>query len=177
MLAPWAWDQTKILVWLFLFWNFLFSQRVILHLPRWAQILTAVLICFPGYQQWVSGLPAHQKPVRLFSVSEAQEMKRLTRDLNVTESVLTAPTYSHPILATGQQLWMGYDGHLWSHQLNYEKKKAWLASVKEADRISAEFPQNLVPPRWVLFGAHEKVILKHQITEGTDQWTLKLFGE
>lgn len=175
MLAPWAWDQTKVLIWLFVFWNFLFFHRVLLRFPIWAQIIFTGAVCFPGYHQWVSGLPVHQTPVKLFSVPEVLEMKRLTSNLKVTEAVLTAPTYFHPILSTGQQMWMGYDGHLWSHQLDYGKQKAWLEGVKTADSLSAEFPQNLFAPRWVLFSSHEKATLKSQIEDGTAEWKLETF--
>ena len=37
--------------------------------------------------------------------------------------LLHAPAYNDPALLTGRRLLMGYDGHLWSHGLDYMPRK------------------------------------------------------
>lgn len=153
MLAPWDWDQTKVFVWLYLYWNFLFFHFVWKKSGPFLRALAVGLILFPGFQQWLSSFPAYQSQVKLWEIAEVDEMQKLVKNLNVHESVVVVPGYNHPILATGQQIWMSYEGHLWAHQVNSAPNKKIVEAINSKNKDSL---MNLKhKPHWILIQTHE----------------------
>lgn len=114
MLAPWAWDQIKILLWIYIFWLIVLRQAwVRWGIVRWGLI---VLLLWPGLQQlWQARKAA---PIAILSQESVVESELLVKNILVQDRVLAAPVYNHPLHWTGQALVMGFDGHVWSQGLN-----------------------------------------------------------
>lgn len=170
MLAPWEWDQIKILIWIYFYWNFLFARQLWENWRPWVKAFALVAVFFFGFHQWISGLPGLQPAQKLWSVAETELAAKAVAGIDVRDAVLVAPGYDHPILATGQQLWFGYEGHLWSHQLDYAENKRLLDIVKE--NRSADIDPALLAPRWVLFGPRERDILGAHASQEIFDWQL-----
>jgi len=154
MLAPWDWDQTKVFLWLYLYWNFLFYRFIWKSCGPLQRAFIVGLILFPGFQQWLSSFPAYQSQVKVWDIDEAEEMQRLVKDLSVNESVVVVPGHNHPILATGQQIWMGYEGHTWAHQVNSAPNKKVLEAINSKDKDSLNKFEHR--PNWILIQNHEQ---------------------
>jgi len=47
--------------------------------------------------------------------------------------IACAPEYNHPVLMLGHPVVCGYEGHLWSHGLDYKKRLATLNSIMNGE--------------------------------------------
>lgn len=120
MMAPWNWDQTKILLWIYL--GLSVGMGLVLRriLPRAIALVLLVMLHVPGFVQFSGGLGPNLKKQALWTVEDQQAVQNLVSMLPVEERVLVAPSPHHPILATGQAIVAGYPGHLWSQGLSIQ---------------------------------------------------------
>ncbi len=127
-LAPWIWDNVKVLV-----YGFIATAPIVALLlatlwrrGRWWQVLVAVsmlVLTLSGVLDlWRVAAGAAQVDVfDRASVEFAQAVKDATAP---TDVILHAPIYNHPVFLTGRRSLMGYPGHLWTHGLSYAEREA-----------------------------------------------------
>jgi hypothetical protein len=132
-LSPWVWDNIKVLF----YWWMLSAPLVALllaHLWRRGRALrlaSAALLCTlalaGALDVWrvASGSERHLTFDR-DGVAFAELIKRTTRPHSL---ILHAPTYNHPVYLTGRRTLSGYDGHLWSHGIDYAQRHADLQRI------------------------------------------------
>ena len=127
-LAPWIWDNIKVLVYWFI-GSVPMAAVVLARLfegRRWrpvvAGMLLFVLTVAGGLDVWRVASGAFAS--RVYS-SEGIAFARL-----VTEStppgalIVHSPTYNHPVGLSGRRSFMGYLGHVWSHGLDGGAREA-----------------------------------------------------
>jgi len=121
-LAPWLWDNIKVLVywWLggvpivALLLARLWSDRTG---PRVAAVALAVVLMAAGALDVARATvgPSYQEFDR-----DGMALASLIREETPPNAViLTAPAYNTPVFLTGRRVFMGYVGHLWSNGLPY----------------------------------------------------------
>ncbi len=133
-LSPWVWDNIKVLF----YWWVLSAPLVALLLARlWrtggllirasALVMFAALIFSGALDVWraVSGASQHQTFDRA-GIKFAEMVKRTTAPRSL---ILHAPTYNHPVYLTGRRTLSGYEGHLWSHGLDYQRRAGDLKRI------------------------------------------------
>jgi len=123
--APWPWDNTKIMIWCWLAIVPFIWKYVCAPLPVPARGVVLSVLFFTGAISLVAGLDGRHG-YRLASRSELVETAALVAHLPIDTRFATAPDYAHPVLMAGRRVAMGYDGHLWSHGLDYQEDEAAL---------------------------------------------------
>ena len=126
-LAPWEWDNIKVLI----YW-YVGSIPFVAFAVSWmwrkatgAKIVAAgcvlVLIFSGSLDVWrtVSG----QIKSRVFDSEAVMVAERIKRSTAPTALFLNAPTYNSAIVLTGRQSLMRYPGHLGSHGIDYATRE------------------------------------------------------
>lgn len=134
MLAPWVWDNIKVLF----YWYVASAPLIALLLVRlWrsgimlratAVALLLALTLAGALDVW-SVVASEAVKIRVFDragVNFAAMMEQRTRPRSL---VLHAPTHNHPVFLTGRQSLMGYPGHIWTHGLNYQDREALIKRI------------------------------------------------
>jgi hypothetical protein len=122
-LAPWIWDNIKIL----LYWHVASAPLVALVLARlWhrrgiaraAAVLITVSLTLSGTLD-VWRVISRAVDLRIFT-REGIEFAALVRQKVPPQAIIVhAPTYNHPVFLAGRRSLMGYAGHVWSHGIAY----------------------------------------------------------
>lgn len=118
LIAPWPWDNTKLLIWGYLAVAPLLWTHLLAPSPLWLRALLCTALFASGALALLGGLDARHG-YKLASRSELAHTGFLLRSLGPNTRVACAPSYEHPALLLGQPVVMGYDGHLFSQGLDY----------------------------------------------------------
>jgi hypothetical protein len=130
-LAPWAWDNTKVMLWCYLLALPSIGTRVLspLALPWRAVALVGLL--FSGAVSVTAASIGSNPRLVVLNVAEYDAVCQALADVPVTERVATASTFNHPVALCGHPIVAGYPGHLWSHGLDAARVRDRLARLME----------------------------------------------
>jgi hypothetical protein len=117
--APWPWDNMKLMLWSWLviapyLWRALLSSW-----GFWLRLPIVVLLFASGASTLLAGLDGRHG-YELIKRSELDQTTWLLRDVDPDAVIACAPEYNHPVLMLGHPVVCGYEGHLWSHGLDYK---------------------------------------------------------
>lgn len=140
-LAPWAWDNIKVLF----VWHAASVPLVALVLARlWSQkggakiaarlaaaALLFCLVCAGSLDVW--RILSNPTPYQEFDASGIAFAKQIEAFTPPNAVLLHAPAYNHPALLSGRRLLLGYRGHLWSHGLNYDPRWKDVQAIYRGD--------------------------------------------
>ncbi len=115
MLAPWDWDNTKVMVWCFLLVLPPVFELAVRPLALSLRAALLVLLFLPGVVTVARASVPPRQPIVVADRLELESVCTAVRALGVGERVAAAPTFNHPVALCGQPLVAGYGGHLWSH--------------------------------------------------------------
>jgi hypothetical protein len=141
-LAPWPWDNIKVLI----YWSLASCPLVAAMLSylfaRRYAVLPATLIftglTLAGGLDVVRALSPAEN-IRLFG-KEEMEVASLLREKTPPRSIiLHAPIHNSVAALSGRQSIMGYPGHLWTHGINYRQREAEVLSAYRGGPETAEF--------------------------------------
>jgi hypothetical protein len=118
MVAPWDWDNIKVLIWPYLFLAWIAWRTWVRRLPAWAALAIGLFAFVSGTVSVVSSLPGSNPGVELYRASELWEAKAALADLPADAVLAVAPDPNHPAMYWGARVAMGYTGHLWSHGID-----------------------------------------------------------
>jgi hypothetical protein len=152
MLAPWEWDNTKVMIWCYLLMLPAAERLVIERLPSWGRVGLVALLLAPG----AFTLGASLSP-QAYGVAEADELSDVcqgVRALLPSGRVATVQTFNHPVALCGQPLVAGYAGHLWSHGIQAKPVEQALASLL-AGEPGWEGRARLLHARYLFWGPRE----------------------
>ncbi len=162
-LAPWVWDNIKVLV----YWFVASVPIVSFMLARWyrrgswyralAVTLALSLSAAGALDLWRVSSGAATLGVLSESAVTFAALAASATETNAT--VLHAPIYNHSIVLSGRRSFMGYPGHLWSQGLNSDRRerdiRAIYAGGPEAARLLAQYHID-----YVVVGADERLFSK-----------------
>ncbi len=118
MVAPWDWDNIKVLIWLYLIISWLAWRTWVMKLSSSAALLIAFIAFFSGTISVISSLPGNSYGVELYRSAELWDAKAALSSLSSDAVLAVAPEPNHPAMFWGAKVAMGYTGHLWSHGID-----------------------------------------------------------
>ncbi len=133
MLAPWDWDNIKVLIWLYLLIAWVAWRTWVINLPPLSAILTGLIAFFPGTIAVVSSLPGNSPGVELYRAAELWDAKAALTDLPAGSVLAVAPDPNHPAMFWGARVAVGYPGHLWSHGIDSAARENQLERIFRED--------------------------------------------
>lgn len=170
--APWEWDNTKLMLWSYLatlpvIWDELLEPR-----RAWVRALVCFALFGSGAISLFGGLSGRSvnegdtaasrakddKPQIGYPVavrSEIVGVTGVTRAIPITDRFIAHPNYNHPLLLTGHLLVMGYEGHAWSHGLDFRDRFATVKSILRGEEGWRENAAKL-GARWLFWGSQEQ---------------------
>jgi hypothetical protein len=126
--APWPWDNMKLMLWSWIvvapyLWSVLLCSR-----PFWVRLPVLVFLFGSGAATLLAGLDGHHG-YELIKRSALDQTEWILREAAPDALIAIAPEYNHPVLILGHPVVCGYEGHLWSHGLDYKGRLALLNSI------------------------------------------------
>lgn len=127
-LAPWVWDNIKVIFYWYvasapivaLLLVHLWERKGLWRVAACAVFVTLVLAGALDVWRVITG-NGEQKIFDRNGIA----FSRVIEDAAQPRSrVLHAPTYNHPALLSGRRSLMGYQGHLWTHGIDYAAREA-----------------------------------------------------
>ncbi len=164
LLAPWPWDNIKVLV----YWAlasvpfvaavlaYLLTQKLLV--TRLLAALLFVLLTFSGALDVARALSPIEN-VGLFSQEDLECAARIRESLPPRAVILHAPVHNSVVALTGRQSVMGYPGHLWTHGLDYGTREQDVRAAYEGGPDAAAALARLNPD-YVLLGPVERAQLQ-----------------
>ncbi|HEY8231172.1 MAG TPA: hypothetical protein VIJ10_00785 [Vicinamibacteria bacterium] len=167
--APWAWDNTKLMLWSWVAMLPALESLVLARLRPALRTAALVLLFASGVQAtlWAcfGRLPRLEVLDRAEYAGVCDALARVA-----TTRVATVQTFNHPVALCGRPIVAGYSGHLWSHGLAPARTEwrlaellrgaaGWQDHARDLDashvfwgaRESAAFPASARP--WESMGA------------------------
>jgi hypothetical protein len=118
--APWEWDNMKLMLWSWLVLAPYLWTEVIAKMRVTARVAVCAVLFFSGAVSLVGGLDARHG-YAIARRSELDAWKQALADIPPEVRFACVPDYNHPLLLLGRKVACGYEGHLWSHGLNYHQ--------------------------------------------------------
>lgn len=155
VLAPWDWDQIKIMIWMYLALSYFMAKESAARTSPWVGVALMILIHAAGFLQLLGGLPSVLRPMTLWSLKDQQSVRQLMSTIPTEDKILIAPQPHHPLWSSGRAAVMGYEGHVWAHGVNTEGLKESLTSLFNGQEIqSVRFSK--LSANYLLWGPWEK---------------------
>lgn len=132
-MAPWIWDNVKVLF----YWWLAAAPLVALLLARlWRQggaqkaIAVALLVCltFAGALD-VAAIVLRSSRYDVFDASGIKFAEMIKEQTAPRAVIVHAPVHNHPVFLTGRRSLMGYPGHVWTHGLEFAPREAEIKRV------------------------------------------------
>lgn len=118
-LAPWEWDNIKIIVWAyFIILPFLWTDLVA-QWPMALRALVCVALFWSGFVTLWGGLAAGQNGFGIANREELDSVGVVVKKLPAEARYAGWPTWGHPILLQGRKMVLGYPGHLWTQGFEF----------------------------------------------------------
>jgi hypothetical protein len=131
-LAPWAWDNTKVMLWCYVAMLPALESLVLVRLRPVLRAAVVALLFVSGLQ---SVLWACLGPLPRLELLDRTEYAAVCQALAPVETtrVATAQTFNHPVALCGRAIVAGYAGHLWSHGLESASTEARLKRLLQGE--------------------------------------------
>ncbi|HEX5082981.1 MAG TPA: hypothetical protein VFY40_13120 [Blastocatellia bacterium] len=158
-LAPWTWDNIKVLV----YWSLAsapFVAAALAYLFTWrfiARVLAAALLIgliFSGALDVTRALSPVEN-VEIFGQAELEVAALLREKTPPRSLILHAPIHNSVVALSGRQSVMGYPGHLWTHGLDYSQREIDVKTIYKGDSQMME-PLIRLGVDYVLVGPIER---------------------
>ena len=132
-MAPWIWDNIKVLF----YWWLASAPLVALLLARlWRQGLVSrsVAVFLLAGVTLAGGLDVAAIVLRsneygIFNAPGIQFAELIKREAPAQAVVIHAPVHNHPVFLTGRRSLMGYPGHVWTHGLEFGPRESEIRRV------------------------------------------------
>jgi hypothetical protein len=154
-LAPWAWDNTKVMLWSYLLALPSIGTLVLARLGRWWRGAAVVGLLFSGAVSVVAASIGGGPRLDVLDLEEYPAVCQALEPQPPGARVATAPTFNHPVALCGHPLVLGYGGHLWSHGIDgsgVERQLGVLMRGEDGWRESAR----AVEARLLFWGPRER---------------------
>ncbi len=165
-LAPWEWDNIKVIVWAyFLILPFLWTDL----LAQWPIPLRAVVYlalfasgCVSLFGGLSAGRPAPPGPagvgIRDYGIANRGELDAIggvLKKLPADARFAGWPTWGHPVLLQGRKMVLGYPGHLWTQGFDFGPTEAKLKELMLGGPNWKQLARDL-HTRYLFWGREEK---------------------
>ena len=155
LFAPWAWDNTKLMIWCYLAALPFIWERFVQPFSAVGRVAICALLFFSGAVTLAGGLRRHNPALGLVECAELDNVRETVRDLPAEARFAAAPEYNHPLVYCGRKVAMGYTGHLHSQGIAYEPLAADLDTLMDGRPGWREAAARL-GVRYVFWGPREE---------------------
>jgi len=152
--SRWPWDNTKLMVWSWLGVLPLIWTYLLLPLRPLVRGLVLAALFFTGTISLFSKVLT-QPNYEVISLSELASTKQALKGVSFNAKVACQPNYNSPLALLGRPVLVGYDGHLWSHGLDYARQYSLLEEVLLGKPNWHQHAQQL-GIEYILWGSQEK---------------------
>lgn len=127
-LAPWVWDNIKVLFYWYVGFVPLVALVIAWLLREKATLrllgagLLASLVLAGSIDVW--RVISRQTVYEEFTADGIAVAREILRDTPPRSLILHAPTWNPPVFLTGRRSLMGYTGYIWAHGLDYAPREA-----------------------------------------------------
>ena len=134
MFAPWSWDNIKLLIWPYMILILIIQREFFFCLPPARKNVIFFFLFFTGCVSVLSSLVSKEfKPIGIYNQLEVWSTEKAIEHTNADDVFGAASTFNHPLGLLGRKVALGYTGHLASHGIDYEKRKAILEKIYTGD--------------------------------------------
>jgi len=119
--APWEWDNMKLMLWSWLSVAPYLWLKILAPMKLPARVAVCVVLFFSGAISLIGGLDARHGYV-IAKRSELTAWQDAIAGIPPDVRFACVSDYNHPLILLGRKVACGYEGHLWSHGLDYRKK-------------------------------------------------------
>jgi len=126
--APWEWDNTKMLLWAWLVCAPFLWHSLIAPLPQLFRIILCFALFCSGALSLVGGLDGRHG-YKLITRSELAATEMALQNVPRGSRIAIDPNFNNPVMLLGWPVSCGYEGHLWSHGLDYKSQWRKLQNV------------------------------------------------
>lgn len=155
ILAPWDWDNIKIILWCYVALLPFLWEDVLCRWPVALRGVACVALFFSGFVSLAGGLDKTHTGYDLAKRSELDGAREAARALPVSAVFAGFPTYNHPILLAGRKMVLGYPGHLWSHGYAYQAEQKKMTALLRGDADWRQIAASL-GARYLFWGDKEE---------------------
>lgn len=113
-LAPWGWDNTKLLIWAYFIVLPLLWRGLIVQWSIPIRVALCIALFGSGFVSLVGGLAVGRPGFGFANRLEVDAVGDAVRTCSTEARFAGYPTYNHPLLLQGRRMVMGYPGHLWT---------------------------------------------------------------
>ena len=153
-LAPWEWDNLKIMIWAyFLVLPFLWKDLIAKQLFP-VRVALCLALFASGFVSLFGGLAAGKPGYAFADRGEIDSVGIALRRLPVEARFAAFPIYNHPLLLQGRKVVMGYPGHLWTQGFDYTDTNTKLSSLMQGEGDWAATAKQL-GVRYIFWGREE----------------------
>jgi hypothetical protein len=129
-LAPWPWDNIKVLIYFYIA-SIPLVAALLARLWRENKFIAGLslfLMCFSGMLD-VSRVLSGNMTQTIFNADEMKYAEEIAAKTPARSRILGGFTFNHPIYWSGRRSITGYAGHLWSHGLDPAEREADMRRV------------------------------------------------
>jgi hypothetical protein len=161
--APWEWDNTKLMIWSYIailppLWECIVARQAF-----WVRVMLCVVLFFSGAVSLAGGLVGRFSSLpgdellglAIVRRSELDGARFGAIDIPIQDRFIAHPTFNHPLLLSGRIFAMGYEGHVWSHGIDYRERKEIVRSILMGEEGWRE-QAALLGARWLFWGREEE---------------------
>lgn len=123
--APWPWDNMKLMIWSWIVLAPYLWSLVLSRLELAARTALCFALFFSGAVSLAGGLDARHG-YAIGQRSEVDAWRTATAEISPESRFACVPDYNHPLILLGRRVACGYEGHLWSHGLDFREKLSLL---------------------------------------------------
>jgi uncharacterized membrane protein len=162
-LAPWTWDNIKVLV----YWSlasapfvaaalaYLLTRRFVI--VRVMAVALLIGMAFSGALDVARSLSPIEN-LEIFGRAELEFAALLREKTPPRALILHAPIHNSAVALSGRQSVMGYPGHLWTHGLDYEQRELDVKTIYKGGPQMTE-PLSRLGVDYVVVGPAERAQL------------------
>ncbi len=156
MLAPWSWDNIKILVWPYLALSMLSYEVVRKHWETWTQFVLLISLSYGGLYALSGSQFSVAEHISIYTKADIAKARAAVQGLSKQAIFASSTIYNHELTALGRNRVMGYEGHLWGHGISYVTTKQKLLSLMLGEKDWLESAHEL-KANYIFWGPKERI--------------------
>jgi hypothetical protein len=154
-LAPWEWDNIKVIVWAYLIILPFLWTDLLVHWPIHLRAVLYVALFASGFITLFGGLAAGKNGFGIADRYELDNVGTVVKTLPAGARFAGYPIWGHPILLQGRKMVLGYPGHLWTQGFDFAKTEDKLRNLMLGVPNWKDLARDL-RARYLFWGRNEK---------------------
>jgi hypothetical protein len=128
-LAPWEWDNLKVMIWAYFLVLPLLWTGLIAHWAMPVRIAVCIALFGSGFVSLIGGLAAGKPGYGFANRADLDGVGAAVRNLPLNARFAAFPVFNHPLLLQGRKVVLGYGGHLWTQGFDYGRENDKLSDL------------------------------------------------